>query len=226
MSQGSAVNQNLDRLGDEKDIGKESNPTITAKKNYSAVKYGTDKGTLKFGSIHKKGDVTSGVMLDTPDGRHQFSLDIDGQRKGWTTSTSPGNFSLVAGEDNIEPQDTIFINAVNGNIDIIATNGKIRLQATDIELIAVGEGGSKGHIKCTATETFSVYETKKIILYSKSLTKITSTGSINKAANTMMKIYGSLIKAVTDASAVKNSKTNGQNDVVSNNVVESSSEGD
>ncbi len=226
MSQGSASNQNLDRLGDKKDIGKESNPTITAKKNYSAVKYGTDKGTLKFGSIHKKGDVTSGVMLDTPDGRHQFSLDIDGQRKGWTTSTSPGNFSLVAGEDNIEPQDTIFINAVNGNIDIVATNGKIRLQATDIELIAVGEGGSKGHIKCTATETFSVYETKKIILDSKSLTKITSTGSINIAANTMMKIYGSLIKAVTDASAVKNSKTNGQNDVVSNNVVESSSEGD
>ena len=45
---GSASNQNLDRLGDEKDIGKESNPTITAKKNYSAVKYGTDKGTLKF----------------------------------------------------------------------------------------------------------------------------------------------------------------------------------
>ena len=223
---GSASNQNLDRLGDEKDIGKESNPTITAKKNYSSVKYGTDKGTLKFGSIHKKGDVTSGVMLDTPDGRHQFSLDIDGQRKGWTTSTSPGNFSLVAGEDNIEPQDTIFINAVNGNIDIVATNGKIRLQATDIELIAVGEGGSKGHIKCTATETFSVYETKKIILDSKSLTKITSTGSINIAANTMMKIYGSLIKAVTDACSVKNSKTNGQNDVVSNNVVESSSGGD
>ena len=184
MTNGSASNQNLDRLGDEKDIGKESNPTITAKKNYSAVKYGTDKGTLKFGSIHKKGDVTSGVMLDTPDGRHQFSLDIDGQRKGWTTSTSPGNFSLVAGEDNTEPQDTIFINAVNGNIDIIATNGKIRLQATDIELIAIGEGGAKGHIKCTATETFTVHETKKIILDSKSLTKITSTGSINTVSYT------------------------------------------
>jgi len=219
MTNGSASNQNLDRLGDEKDIGKESNPTLTAKQNYSAVKYGTDKGTLKFGSIHKKGDVTSGVMLDTPDGRHQFSLDIDGQRRGWTTSTSPGNFSLVAGEDNTEPQDTIFINAVNGNIDIVATNGKIRLQATDIELIAVGEGGSKGHIKCTATETFSVYETKKIILDSKSLTKFTSTGSIEIAANTMMKIYGSLIKAVTDASAVKDSKCNGQPDVVKNNIV-------
>ena len=219
---GSASNQNLDRLGDVKDIGKESNPTITAKKNYSAVKYGTDKGTLKFGSIHKKGDVTSGVMLDTPDGRHQFSLDIDGQRKGWTTSTSPGNFSLVAGEDNIEPQDTIFINAVNGNIDIVATNGKIRLQATDIELIAVGEGGAKGHIKCTATETFTIHETKKIIFDSKVMTKITSTGIMNISANSCMRIYGSLIKAVTDACATKDSKTSGKNFNEKNNQVSTS----
>ena len=75
MTQGSASNQNLDRLGDVKDIGKESNPTITAKKNYSAVKYGTDKGSIKFGHIHKKADVTAGVMLDTPDGRHSLFLE-------------------------------------------------------------------------------------------------------------------------------------------------------
>ena len=222
MANGSASNQNLDRLGDEKDIGKESNPTITAKKNYSAVKYGTDKGTLKFGHIHKKGDVTSGVMLDTPDGRHQLSLDIDGQRKGWTSSTSPGNFSLVAGEDNTEPQDTIFINAVNGNIDICATNGKIRLQATDIELIAVGEGGAKGHIKCTATETFTIHETKKIIFDSKVMTKITSTGIMNISANSCLRIYGSLIKAVTDACATKDSKTNGKKFNAENNQVATS----
>ena len=91
-------------------FGQSSNPTETAKKNYTAVKYGNDKGTLRFGHIHKKGDVTAGVMLDTPDGRHQLSLDIDGQRKGWTTSTSPGNFNLLAGEVNTEPQDTITIN--------------------------------------------------------------------------------------------------------------------
>ena len=219
MANGSASNQNLDRLGDEKDIGKESNPTITAKKNYSAVKYGTDKGTLKFGHIHKKGDVTSGVMLDTPDGRHQLSLDIDGQRKGWTTSTSPGNFSLVAGEDNTEPQDTIFINAVNGNIDICATNGKIRLQGTDIELVAIGEGGAKGHIKCTATETFTVHETKKIILDSKALTKITTTGIMSIAANSCLKMYGSIIRGVTDACAKKDSKTGGQRFQKENNQV-------
>jgi len=161
-------------------------------------------------------------MLDTPDGRHQLSLDIDGQRKGWTTSTSPGNFNLLAGEDNTEPQDTITISAVNGNICITATNGKIRLQGTDIELIAVGEGGSKGHIKCTATETFTVHETKKIILDSKKLTKISSTGKMEVAANTGLEIYASLIKGVTDASSVKDSKNNTKNVCQKNNNVQTS----
>ena len=207
-------------------FGQDPNPTVTAKQNYTAVKYGNDKGTLRFGHIHKKGDVTSGVMLDTPDGRHQLSLDIDGQRKGWTTSTSPGNFQVLAGEDNEEPDDTLILNAVNGNICITAANGKIRLQGTDIELIAVGEGGAKGHIKCTATETFTIHETKKIIFDSKVLTKITSTGIMDIAANTCLTIYGSLIKGVTDACAVKNSKTNGQPVVNKNNVVQSSASGD
>ena len=205
MANGSAANQNLDRLGDEKDIGKESNPTITAKKNYSAVKYGTDKGTLKFGHIHKKGDVTSGVMLDTPDGRHQLSLDIDGQRKGWTTSTSPGNFSLVAGEDNTEPQDTIFINAVNGNIDICATNGKIRLQATDIELIAVGEGSSKGNIRMDATENIST-SSKSFKINAVNTLSFNSPSNMEIAANGVLTLYGSVIRGVTDACAVKDSK--------------------
>mgnify|MGYP001502760720 FL=1 len=165
-------------------------------------------------------------MLDTPDGRHSLFLDVDGQRKGWTSSISPGNFQVLAGEDNTEPQDTIAINAINGNICITATNGKIRLQGTDIELIAVGEGGAKGHIKCTATETFTIHETKKIIFDSKVLTKITSTGIMDIAANTCLTIYGSLIKGVTDACAVKNSKTNGQPVVNKNNVVQSSASGD
>ena len=164
----SANNQSLDRASSSQS----SNPTETAKKNYTAVKYGNDKGTLRFGHIHKKGDVTAGVMLDTPDGRHQFSLDIDGQRKGWTTSTSPGNFQVLAGEDNTEPDDTLILNAVNGNICITAHNGKIRLQGTDIELVAIGEGGEKGHIKCTATETFTVHETKKIIFLVSCIVKV------------------------------------------------------
>ena len=203
-----ASNQKLNRGGDGQ-----------AKQNYTAVRYGNEKGSIKFGHIHKKADVTAGVMLDTPDGRHQFSLDIDGQRKGWTSSTSPGNFQVECGEDREEADDTLILNAVNGNICITATNGKIRLQGTDIELVAIGEGGAKGHIKCTATETFTVHETKKIILDSKALTKITTTGIMSIAANSCLKMYGSIIRGVTDACAKKDSKTGGQRFQKENNQV-------
>ena len=70
-----------------------------AEKNYTAVRYGTDKGSIYFGHIHKNADVTAGVMLSTPTGDHQLSLDISGQREGWTCSTSPGNFQVKCGTD-------------------------------------------------------------------------------------------------------------------------------
>ena len=204
-----ANNQKLNRGGDGQ-----------AKQNYTAVRYGNEKGSIKFGHIHKKADVTAGVMLDAPDGRHQFSLDIDGQRKGWTSSTSPGNFQVECGEDREEADDTLILNAVNGNICITATNGKIRLQGTDIELVAIGEGEQgKGNITCSATETFTVHEPPKIILTSSTLTKISSTGMIDIAANSCLKIYGSIIRGVTDACSKKDSKCGGQRFQKENNQV-------
>ena len=202
--------------------GPEDNPTDTAKQNYTELGWGNESGSIRLGHIHKQGDVTAGVILQTPDGEHQLSLDIDGNRKGWTTSTGPGAFSVECGSALEEAQDSLILNAKNGNICITATNGKIRLQATDIELIAVGEGGAKGHIKCTATETFTIHETKKIIFDSKVMTKITSTGIMNISANSCLRIYGSLIKAVTDACATKDSKTNGKKFNAENNQVATS----
>ena len=182
-----------------------------SKQNYSAIRYGNDKGSICFGALDKKATVTSGVKLDTNDGRHQFNLEIDGTRKGWTSSTSPGHFQVECGSDKEEADDTLVLNALNGNICITATNGKIRLRGTDIELVAVGEGDSgRGNITCSATETFTVHKTPMIILDSKSLTKITSTGIISIAANSCLKMYGSVIRGVTDACAKKESKTGGQ----------------
>ena len=133
-----AKNQNLDKTGDGQQ-----------KQNYTAVRYGTDKGSIKFGHIHKKADVTAGVMLDTPDGRHNFYLDVDGQRKGWTSSTSPGNFQVMCGLDNDEAVNSMMLEALNGDITIVARNGKIRLQGTDIEMVAVGPAEEgKSNITC------------------------------------------------------------------------------
>ena len=181
----------------------------SAKQNYTTVKYGNNQGSIAFGQIHKQGDVTSGVMLETPDGEHQLSLDLDGQRTGWTCSTSPGNFQVECGSANKEAEDSMVLNAKNGNIIIMATNGKIRLQGTDIELVAVGEGGAKGNIKMNATESI-VTESKKFLVTAKSFYRIASPQTGEVVANGVLKLYSSIIRGVSDAVAVKDSKVAGQ----------------
>lgn len=181
----------------------------SAKQNYTTIKYGNNQGSIAFGQIHKQGDVTSSVMLETPDGEHQLSLDLDGQRTGWTCSTSPGNFQVECGSANQEAEDSMVLNAKNGNIIIMATNGKIRLQGTDIELVAVGEGGAKGNIKMNATETITT-ESKKFLVTAKSFYRIASPQTGEMVANGVLKLYGSIIRGVTDAVAVKDSKVGGQ----------------
>ena len=181
----------------------------SAKQNYTAIKCGNNQGSIAFGQIHKQGDVTSSVMLETPDGEHQLSLDLDGERTGWTCSTSPGNFQVECGSANQEAADSAVINAKNGNIILLATNGKIRMQATDIELVAVGEGGAKGNIKMNATESI-VTDSKKLLMTAKSFYRIASPQTGEVVANGVLKLYSSIIRGVTDAVAVKDSKVAGQ----------------
>ena len=179
------------------------------KQNYTAIKYGNDHGSIAFGKIHKKADVTSDIMLQASDGEHFMSMDKDGQRPGWTTFMGPGNFQVECGSNREKTQDTVMINAKNGNIDIIATNGKIRLQANDIELVAVGEDTAEGNIKLTASENISG-EAKKIIMNSKNNTKMISSGITEAIGNAGLNLYGNIISGVSDAVAVKDSKVGGQ----------------
>ena len=193
----------------------------TAKINYTATGYGNDHGSLHFGRIDRDGTVTAGVQLQCPDGRHQVSMDNDGPRKGYTTSTSPANFSVKCGVDKTlvtEAQDTLSLNAENGNILITASNGKIRLQGTDIEIIAVGEGGAKGNIRIDATETINMVS-KKYFNTSVIMFRISTVGIGEISANTVLNMYGSMIRGVTDATFYKDSKVGGQLMQRLNNII-------
>ena len=180
-----------------------------AKQNYTAIGLGNDKGSFQAGRVHKQGDVTAGPGLYTPDGEHQLSLDIDGKREGWTVSTSPGAFEVECGSKMDEAENSVIITAVNGDISIKATNGKIRLQGTDIELVAMGEGQTKGNIKLTSSENVIV-ESKKVLVTAKTMYKIATPGTGQMVANGVLEMYGSIIRGVTDAVAAKDSKVGGQ----------------
>ena len=180
-----------------------------AKQNYTAIGLGNDKGSFQAGRVHKQGDVTAGPGLYTPDGEHQLSLDIDGKREGWTVSTSPGAFEVECGSKMEEAENSVIITAVNGDVSIKATNGKIRLQGTDIELVAMGEGQTKGNIKLTSSENVIV-ESKKVLVTAKTMYKIATPGTGQMVANGVLEMYGSIIRGVTDAVASKESKVGGQ----------------
>ena len=180
-----------------------------AKQNYTSLGLGNDKGSFQAGRIHKQGDVTAGPGLYTPDGEHQLSLDVDGKREGWTVSTSPGAFQVECGSKMEEAQNAVIITAVNGDVSIVATNGKIRLQGTDIELTAVGEGQTKGNIKLEATENVKI-ESKKVLITAKTMYKIATPGTGEIVANGVLELYGSIIRGVTDAVKIKDSKVGGQ----------------
>ena len=195
-----------DRLSKEKPG---SNPTDQAQQNYTEIGLGNDKGSIKMGHVHKQGDVTAGVGLYTPDAEHQLSLDIDGQRKGWTISTGPGAFQVECGSAMEEAENSVMVTAVNGDISIVATNGKIRLQGTDIELVAVGEGQTKGNIKLNATENVLI-DSKKVVVTAKTLYKLCTSGDAEIVANGVLEMYGSIIRGVTDAVKIKDSKVAGQ----------------
>ena len=185
------------------------NPTDQAQQNYTEIGLGNDKGSVKMGHVHKQGDVTAGIGLYTPDAEHQLSLDIDGQRPGWTIATAPGAFQVECGSKMEEAENSVLITAVNGDISIVATNGKIRLQGTDIELTAVGEGQTKGNIKLEATENVLI-ESKKVVVTAKTLYKLCTSGDAEIVANGVLEMYGSIIRGVTDAVKIKDSKVAGQ----------------
>ena len=191
--------------------------------NDDAICYSNRHACVSMGKIHKPGDVTSAFCVETADGRHNLFMDADGPRKGWTTSTSPGVFQVECGEhpdiedvDEKEALDSLVFICKNGNTVIRNKNGKIRLEATDIEMIATGEGTARGNIRIEAKETIDI-ECKKLLANSKCLTKLTSTGVVEISANACMKIYASIIRGVTDACKVKDSKVGGKKIVEANN---------
>ena len=203
-------NINIDQSGKVVKSASPDRDSRTAKQNYTAQTWSNDHGSITLGQVDYVGSVTSAFMAEGKDSRHSFSLDNDGERKGWTTSTSPGAFQVECGSDKVEAEDSLILEAKNGNIIIKAHNGKIRLQGTDIELIAIGEGDSKGNIVCSATESFMIHETKKVLINASVMYKLSTSGIGEVTANSVLKVYGSIIRGVTDACSFKDSKVGGK----------------
>ena len=109
---------------------------MSEKKNYWTQAIGTQDALIQFGGVSSEKDVTSSFKVRALDGRHFFTMDQDGQRKGWTTLVSPGATQIITGEDLEKGQNAIFVEAENGDIIIKATDGNIRFEGDKIDFVA------------------------------------------------------------------------------------------
>ena len=197
-----AANSNLDRNengGDDKD-----EKFDRAKGNDDAVCLSNRHGSISFGHIHQRGDVTSSCLIQAPDGRHFFSID---KETGDTTSVSPGRLNLRSGIEIDGDDDSMMLHSESGNIIIKADNGSITFIADSIDMYAIGAEG-KGDVHIGASNNFSV-DAKKVLINAKSMYKIATSGTGEIVANSVLKLYGSLIRGVTDGCSLKDGKYGG-----------------
>ena len=120
---------------------------MSEKKNYWTQAIGTQDALIQFGGVSSVKDVTSSFKVRALDGRHFFTMDQDGQRKGWTTLVSPGATQIITGEDLVKGQNAIFVEAENGDIIIKATDGNIRFEGDKIDFVAREEFNVESHGK-------------------------------------------------------------------------------
>ena len=170
---------------------------MTAKKNFWNQVISAMNGSITFGKLSPEGDVTSSVAIEARDGRHFMCFDEDGPRTGYTLMSAPGSTFIHSGEDLEQQQEAIMILAKNGDIHLKATNGKIKLEALDIELIANGNA-PQGVIWANAYETLKL-DSKNVTIDGKQSCKVMTSGLMSLKGNLGMQMLSPLIEGVSAA---------------------------
>lgn len=172
--------------------------------NDTYIRYGNDHGSISCGSIDESALTTSGVLLQSSDGRHFLTLDRSGQRKGFTTLSSPKNITLTCGFDNDVGEETLMIHAKYGNISLVAENGNVRIQGESVHINATGNNDG-GNVDIDATNAVMI-DAPKVLINAQTAFKLCSSGAGEIVANSALEIYGSIVKGVSDSCANKDSK--------------------
>ena len=170
---------------------------MSEKKNFWNQVWSAMNGAITFGKLSPKGDVTSSVHIQALDGRHFMSFDEDGPRTGYTLLNSPGSTFIESGEDLTQQQIGVMILSKNGDINIKATKGKIKLEALDIELIANGNS-PQGVIWANANETLKL-DSKNVTIDGKQSCKVMTSGLLTMRGGLGTQMLSPLIEGVSRA---------------------------
>ena len=170
---------------------------MTQKKNFWNQVWSAMNGSITFGKLSPEGDVTSSVAIEARDGRHFMCFDEDGPRTGYTLMSAPGSTFIHSGDDLTQEQIGVMILSKNGDINIKATKGKIKLEALDIELIANGNS-PQGVIWANANETLKL-DSKNVTIDGKQSLKIMTSGLLTMRGGLGTQMLSPLIEGISRA---------------------------
>lgn len=164
---------------------------------------GNSEGEIVFGHLDENGDsaavlIRSGNTADVTE--HYIQLTTKGPLKGGTMNRCPGTYQIICG--NSAPQGVGFVlNTENGDLIIRAPNGRIRMEAENIDLIASGHDNQNGNINLIANEKIRI-DAKTLDIKTSTYTKILSTGITEVVGKTILKFYGGLVQISEEISKI------------------------
>ena len=164
---------------------------MSQNKNYHTIRYGTAEGEIKFGHVHTD-NVNSAVMLRSGHTfQHYMTMDGPGGQDFRTHSTTfrgPGSFQVKHGDGVPNEQPGIYLDAVNGDIVIRAANGRIRMEALDVDIRATGSG-DRGNIVLDANDKV-IMNAQTISCNSKVAARFFSEKTVEIIGNNVLNMYG------------------------------------
>jgi len=181
--------------------------------NYNTIRYGNSDAEIKFGHINDDGKISSFTIRSGHEANHYISLESEGEphRKHGTIARSTGSFQVKAGDNVPYGQPGIYYDAVNGDIVLNARNGRIRLIAENIDILAQGGDNSNGVITIDSNEKI-IIKSPIVDVRSSVSTKIFSEKTVELIGKGILNMYGGLIDAADGATKMNKSKYDSSNE--------------
>lgn len=129
------------------------NPNTGEKTCYSYNRFGTTEGEVTFGDVMKNGTKMSvlirRIFPSSFTNSHYIGLIQSGKLDGSILNIAPATYQVVCGEKPIDGVAGYF-RAENGDLILHAPNGRVRILARDIDLVASGNGTKTGWVNINA----------------------------------------------------------------------------
>jgi hypothetical protein len=173
---------------------------MTKPQNYHTIRYGNKDGELKFGHITDNNETDAFIVRSGADPNHYIEMCSTGgpNRKNGTVCRSTGTFQVKAG-DKVKSTSTpenyaIVFEAVDGDILLSAPNGRVKIDAQNIDLVGLrGFDGKNGTITLSANEKIILDSKGSIDIKGAVSVKLFSNDTVNIIGKAILNVYGGLI---------------------------------